>query len=56
MLKASLLTKKMAVKKTTDNALEWFPELEKLFENFNVKHIKLSLEDTDDFYMIFKDE
>ena len=56
MLKATLMTKKGAIKKTTDNALEWFPELEKLFKNFNIQHMTIKVEDSNDKFMIFKDE
>jgi uncharacterized protein HemX len=56
MLKATLMTKKGAIKKTTDNALEWFPELEKLFENFEIEHITIRVENSTDKFLIFKDE
>lgn len=27
----------------TDNALEWFPELKRMFENFDIKHMSIRL-------------
>lgn len=56
MLKATLMTKSGKIKNTTDNALQWFPELKNLFENFKIEHITIRVEDSTDKYLIFKDE
>lgn len=29
---------------TTDEPFKWFPELEKLFENFNIKELEFEIE------------
>jgi len=56
MLRAVKMTKKGKVLAETENALDWFPELEKLSENFNIAHIKIRLQDTDDYFAIVGDE
>lgn len=54
--RAVKMSKKGKVLKETDNALEWFPELENFFKNFEVGHIKIRLQGTDDYYAIVGEE
>jgi hypothetical protein len=56
MLRAVKMTKKGKVLAEIDNALAWFPELEKLSENFEIAHIKIRLHNTDDYFAIVGDE
>lgn len=50
--RAVKMTKGGKVLNETDNALEWFPELEDLFNNFEIAHIKIRLKNTDDYFAI----
>lgn len=56
-MKATLMTKKGSIKKTTTDVLDWFPELAKLFENFpTIEHMSIRMQGSGDKYLIFKDE
>jgi uncharacterized protein HemY len=54
--RAVKMSKKGKLLKSTDNALEWFPELKQLFENFEIAHIKIRLKNTTDYFAIVGDE
>ena len=34
---------KSKIEATTDNALEWFPELEQVFKNFNISKLQFTV-------------
>jgi len=55
-MKAILFTKKGSIKKETENALEWFPELEKLFENFDIEHMSIRMKGKTDKFMLSSEE
>lgn len=56
MLRAVKMSKKGKLLKETDNALEWFPELEQLSKNFEIAHIKIRLQNTTDYFAIVGEE
>jgi hypothetical protein len=55
-LKAVKMTKKGKLLKETDNALKWFPELNKLFENFDIGYIKIRIKESTDYFAIIGEE
>jgi hypothetical protein len=42
------------VETVSDEPFEWFPELEKLFENFNIKNLKIEIDDNETIFEIDK--
>ncbi len=45
-MKAVMFDKKESkLLSSTDDALKWFPELEKFFEHFDIKHMSIRLND-----------
>ena len=42
------------VKESTNSPLEWFPELDRLFENFQIKKIEIELETDEPWKTIFR--
>lgn len=55
-MKAVKMSKKGSILAETNNALEWFPELEQLSKNFEIAHIKIRLQNTTDYFAIVGEE
>lgn len=51
-MRGKIVTKFNIVRKETDDALEWFPELAKLFENFNIDEITIKVKGSTDTYVL----
>lgn len=51
-MQAKLMTDKGKIVKETDNVLEWFPELSKFLEKFNVEHIAIRMKNKKERFLI----
>lgn len=51
-MKAKRIDQNGTLEKTTENVLEWFPELKQLFKNFNVDRIELKFKDSNHIFII----
>lgn len=50
--RAVKITKNGKILKGTNNALEWFPELEQFFKNFDIAHMKIRVKGSKDYFAI----
>lgn len=54
-MKAKRLDENLVVLNETDDALEWFPELELFFKHLSVQQMKIHFENTKETFMIYKE-
>jgi hypothetical protein len=55
-LRAVKMTKGGKLLKETNNALEWFPELDEFFEIFDIAHVKIRIKGSTDYFAIVGEE